>query len=184
MQEPRNYFRTLIENKLVPLLKKYGFTYHVCKPEITDNHDVFKFKRNSSFIDIGVMGFHPQDAPWCFVVLLGKEGFKKTTNEFDQVPLWYIKQKIAPPYHYQRDAIKMNFDEYPLNNTEEITKSVLQACFDLDKFCKDFLKEDFLRFNRIREIKYLEYLVQTQVITERNWIGLNKDVMKPNKELE
>jgi hypothetical protein len=78
----------------------------------------------------------------------------------------------------------MNFDEYHINTPEEIRASISQAIFDLDTFCKDFLTEDFVRFDRIREIKYLEYLVQTQVITETNCLGVEKDVMKPNKEIE
>jgi hypothetical protein len=78
----------------------------------------------------------------------------------------------------------MNLNEYHINTLEEIRVSVRQAIFDLDNFCKDFLTEDFVRFDRIREIKYLEYLVQTQVITETNWLGLKKDVMKPNEEIE
>lgn len=78
----------------------------------------------------------------------------------------------------------MNFNEYDINTLEEIKTSIRQAVFDLDNFCKDFLMEDFVRFERIREIRYLEYLVQTQVITETNLLGLKKEVMKPNNEIE
>ena len=184
MQELREIFKSSIENKLVPFLEKYDFSYHVAKHEFSDTHDVFYFKRQSSYINLAHMGFNPHDVPWSFVLLLGQTGYKKTTNEFDSIPLWYIKEKIAPRYDYQRAAIKMNFDAYNINTPEEIKASIRQAIFDLDNFCKDFLLEDFVRFNRIREIKYLEYLVQTQVITETNWLGLNKDVMKPNREIE
>ena len=184
MQELREDFRASIEDKVVPFLKKYGFDYYIDKHEFSDIHDVFQFTRNSSYINIAHMGFNPHDIPWSFVLLLGKKGFKKTSNEFDSVPLWYIKQKIATPYDYQREAIKMNFDEYRINTLEEIRVSIRQAIFDLDTFCKDFLTEDFVRFDRIREIKYLEYLVQTQVITQTNWLGIEKYVIKPNKEIE
>ncbi len=184
MEELSEFFRASIEKKLIPFLEKYGFDYHVEKHKYSDTHDVFDFKRNSSYIIIAHMGFNPHDVPWNSVLLLGKKGFKKTTSEFDSVPLWYIKQKIAPSYDYQREAIKMNFNEYHINTLEEIRVSIRQAIFDLDNFCKDFLTEDFVRFDRIREIKYWEYLVQTQVITETNWLGLKKDVMKPNEEIE
>jgi hypothetical protein len=184
MQELREIFRTSIENKLVPFLKKYGFDCSVHKHEFSNIHDVFQFTKKSSYINIAHMGFNPHDVPWSFALLLGKQGFKKTSNEFDSVPLWYIKQKIAPPYDYQREAIKMNFDEYLINTPVEIKASIRKVIFDLDTFCKDFLTEDFVRFNRIREIKYLEYLVQTQVITEANWLGVKKSVMRPNKEID
>jgi len=184
MQELRELFKSSIEKNLVPFLKKYGFSYHVTIHEFSETHDIFYFKRQSSYINLAHMGFNPHDVPWSFVLMLGQTGYKKTTHEFDSVPLWYIKEKIAPRDEYQRVAIKMNFDTYNINTPEQIKTSIRQAIFDLDNFCKDFLLEDFVRFNRIREIKYLEYLVQTQVITETNWLGLKKDVMKPNKEIE
>lgn len=184
MQKLREIFRTTIETKLAPFLKKYGFNCYVHKHEFSNIHDVFQFTKRSSYINIAHMGFNPHDVPWSFVLLLGKQGFKKTSNEFDSVPLWYIKQKIAPPYDYQREVIKMNFGEYRINTPEEIKVSIRQAMFDLDIFCKDFLTEDFVRFDRIQEIKYLEYLVQTQVITETNWLGVEKGVMRPNKEID
>lgn len=184
MRQLRDSFKTSIENQLVPFLKRFDFSYHITKHEFSETHDVFSFTRNSSYIHIAHMGFNPHDIPWSFVLMLGKSGFKKSSNQFDSIPLWYIKQKIAPPYEYQRAAIKLNFDAYNINSNEEINASIRQAVFDLDNFCKDFLMEDFVRFNRIREIKYLEYLVQTQVITETNWLGISKVVMKPNSEIE
>jgi hypothetical protein len=89
MQELREYFRVSIENKLLPLLKKYGFDYYIGKHEFSDIHDVFQFTRNSSYINIVHTGFNPHDTPWSFAILLGKKGFKKTSTEFDSVPSVY-----------------------------------------------------------------------------------------------
>ena len=184
MNQLKDYFKASIESRMVPFLKKFGFLYTLSVHDLSDIHDVFTFKKDSTYIFIAHMGFNPKDIPWSFSPLLGKDGFKQTSGVFDLVPLWYIKQKIAPFEAYQKEAIKMNFEPYNINSMEEINQSITRAIFDLDTFCKDFLTNNFIRFDRIREIKYLEYLVQTHLVTETNWLGIKKEVMKQNEEVE
>jgi len=184
MEDLRNLFKRTIEKELVPFLAKFNFEYKYGIHEFSETHDTFMFKKHESYLEIYHMGFNPKDAPWSFIILLGKKGFKKTTTQFDSIPLWYLKQKIAPPYDYQREAIKLTFNEYDINNDLQIRQSIENAIFELSNFCNDFLTGDFVRFDRIRQINYLEYLVQTQVISESNWFGLQKIVMKSNEEIE
>lgn len=184
MQELRELLKDKIENELATFLKSYGFELTISELEYSSTHDVFKFKKDDLFIDIDHYGFHPHDYPWSICPMLGRQGFKKTTQQFNSIPLWYFKQKIAPRESWQRDVIKLTFDNYPINSKEQIAKAISQCIFDLDNFCKDYLTNDFYLFDKIREINYLEYLVQTQVFGNYHWTGKKKFTIYKNKELE
>jgi hypothetical protein len=185
MQELREHLKKSIEEKLVPYLQRFGFEYYPSIHDYSKTHDVFQFKKtDNSYINIDHMGFHFHDYPWNINPMLGKLGFKKSTNQFDSIPLWYWKQKIAPLESWQREALKLTFDNYPVNSIEQITKSIDQTIFDFDNFTKDFLNGNSVTFNRIREIRYLEYLTQIQVFGDYHWTGSKKFTFYNNKEVE
>lgn len=185
MHELREHLKNTIQNDLVPFLKKYDFEFALEANKYSDTHDIFIFKKqNNVYLNIDHMGFHVHDYPWSIIPMLGKAGFKGSSTQFDSIPLWYWKQKIAPFESWQRDALKLTFDNYPVNSKDQITQAIKQVVFDLENFCKDFLTNDFNRFDKIRQIKYLEYLVQTQVLGEYHWTGKKKFTFYQNKEVE
>jgi len=184
MQELRELLKDKIENELATFLQNYGFEFSLSKHEYSETYDVFKFKKDDLYIDIEHYGFHPHDYPWSICPMLGRQGFKRTTSQFDSIPLWYYKQKIAPKESWQREVIKLTFDNYPINSKTQIVNAVSQTIFDLDNFCKDYLTNDLYIFDKIREINYLEYLVQTQVFGEYHWTGKKKFTIYKNKEVE
>jgi hypothetical protein len=185
MHELREELKTLVQDKLAPFLLKFGFQFHLSVHEYSNTHDVFTFKKpDDSYILIDHMGFHFHDYPWSINPTLGQPGFKTSTTQFDTVPLWYLKQKLAPFEAWQREALKISFDNYPVNSIDQIRKSIDQTIFDLDTFCKDFLTGNFLTFNRARQIRYLEHLTQIQVFGEYHWTGKKKFTFYHNKEVD
>jgi hypothetical protein len=185
MRESREELNKQVQEKLVPYLMKFKFQLNLSVYANNDTHDIFTFNRSDdAYIRIDHMGFHTLDSPWNMNPLLGLQGFKVSTAQFDTVPLWYWKQKIAPTETWQREAIQLTSGHYPVNSIEQIGKAITQTIFDLDNFCKDFLEKDYLVFNRIRQIRYLEYLTQVQVFGEYDAQGQKKFTIYNNKEVE
>lgn len=185
MNELREELLKSVQVKLAPYLLKFGFQFHLSMHDYSDTHDVFTFNRSDgAYINIDHMGFHFHDYPWNINPVLGLPGFKVSTAQFDIAPLWYWKQKIAPLEKWQREALKLTFDNYPVNSIFQIGKAIDQTIFDLDNFCKDFLEMDYIIFNRIRNIRYLEHLTQIQVFGEYHWTGKKKFTFYKNKEVE
>ena len=154
MQELRQQLKNNIQSQLVPYLESFGFEFKLSKHKFSDTHDVFEFfKPNGVYLNIDHMGFNYHDYPWSINPVLGKVGFKKTTTLFDGIPLWYWKEKIAPKVQWARDEINLTSDNYPVNTLDDITRTIKQVVFDLDAFCKDFLINNFIRFDRIRQIQ-------------------------------
>ena len=185
MQELKEQLKLTIEKTLVPFLEKFNFTYYHSMDGYSGDHDLFTFRDEKGwYVAIDYMGFNPHDYPWSMNPMLGKSGYKKTAAQFDAVPLWYWKQKVAPFEKWQREAIKLTFANYPINSVAQIKSSIDQTIFDLDNFCKDFLKREELRFDRIREIRYLEHLVQFRLYSKTHWTGTMKTIISENEEME
>ena len=185
MEELRVELKNLVRQTLAPYLQKFGLQFHLSVSEFRDTHDLFTFKRSdNSYIRLDHMGFYFHDYPWSLDPILGQTGFKRSTDQFDIVPLWYWKEKLAPSENWQREALKLTLDIYEVNTIEQINKAIDQIIFDLDNFCKDFLTSNYVNLNRMREIRYLEYLTQIQVFGEYNRDGKKKFTFYNNKEVK
>ena len=111
MEELREELKKQVEEKLAPYLQKFGFHFHLSVSEFRDTHDLFTFKRSdNSYIRLDHMGFYFHDYPWSLDPMLGQTGFKRSTDQFDMVPLWYWKEKLAPSENWQREALKLTLD--------------------------------------------------------------------------
>lgn len=66
----------------------------------------------------------------------------------------------------------------------QIDTSFIRIKNDLEKFCSDFLKGDYKRFNYARQIQYLEYLLKPEVYGTYFRDGTKKFDIKYNDEIE
>jgi len=163
--------------------KKFDFEYKFSTNEYS--RELYQFvKDNSVYIDFYYCGFHFHDYPWEAMPMLGKSGFKLTTKKYDEVPLSYWIQKIAPFEKRGRDFLNITFDNYPINSIEQITKSIEKIVFDLDNCCGDFLRNDIRTFDKIREIQYLESLVRLNVYSTHYANGDVEYLVKSEPEIE
>ncbi len=181
--ELKRQLRKSIDNELVPFLKQFDFNHDFSTTNY--GHDCYKFvKDNDVYIDFYYCGFHFHDYPWMANPKLGKAGFKKTTDKYDSIGLLYWKEKIAPFEQRDRDFLQITFDNYPINSAEQIKRAIEQIVFDLDHFCRDFLKNDFIVFDKIREIQYLESLVRRNVYGTYYQNGDREFLIKSEPEVE
>jgi len=181
--ELKKQLKKSIESDLIPFLKQCDFESEFSTTKF--GHDVYKFVKGDIYIDFDYMGFHFHDYPWQANPMLGKTGFKKSTNAFDSVSLTYWKEKIAPKDKWGREFLQLTFDNYPINSIEQIKKAIEQTIFDLDNFCGDFLRRnDFAVFEKLRQIQYIESLVRFNVYGTYYQNGSKEILIKREPEIE
>jgi len=134
----RDYYKELdlqvdknINDIINPFLRSFGF--------LQDKTSNLIFVKRNCQIIFHIWGFHPHDIPWSIDVEL-----KKIDNS---IYLRHYKEKIALFEGWQKEVLERNSESYLIYTIESIDKSFTRIKNDLEKFCADFLNEDYKRFN-------------------------------------